>query len=215
MVTHTAVLMVIVLAVVLLSLVCIYRHMTRPKAIECPFCVDRVVLTESHDHALVCQHCQVHFVVDAQGDLSPCIEAQAQERDPPLRCAPRLSHGPTVSKSTNGLCRSCNHHQRIIVSLLSQMDPIDQDDEQLADWKSYLERKYPLCSPCQLVVQKKLAGLGQTLKLNYLDLLLAKEKKQRTTAQASLVTKNVIQEPTTLPLCVSRHTNRIGACHIE
>lgn len=141
---------------------------------ECPYCVPVRMLKGSSAGGrkqmknLYCDGCESRFEVTPAGEVEPLIPTLApEETTPGRRTCIALEQG-RMSFDDPILCRNCQHHQNIIMQLLSAYDPsndmtndnggVEEEEEaaRLTQYREDLERRYPLCVTCRGRIQERL-----------------------------------------------------------
>lgn len=167
----------IYLSIVLPILCCVYIVVTRGirskrQKYSCPFCLPFCPLVPEAVGSPIwtCSSCQGRFrhSRDENGDVEwiPVIPepyGMNENSQSSFWNMPGGARSPQKGP-TNGLCRLCNHHQSIIVHFLSQLeDPDTIPQPRLASILDSLEQRYPLCTSCRYIVEKRLGSQDKKL----------------------------------------------------
>lgn len=94
-------------------------------------------------------------------EMEPVLPAMPAEPTPSRRTCIPLEQGRLQLEGDGLLCRTCQHHQSILLQLLSAYEsPAGMDEErEAAHYQRHrqdLERRYPLCGACRARVQERL-----------------------------------------------------------
>ncbi|AAW41163.1 conserved hypothetical protein [Cryptococcus deneoformans JEC21] len=114
-----------------------------------------------------CERCGCWNIRDAAGEMMSDLPAMHNStfnsKSFALRAQPSSSHLPTASSSTSPFCRNCLTNQTLVMNLLANYLP-DEDDPSyptlyanFSDYLSSLHARYPpVCSSCQPAVDDAL-----------------------------------------------------------
>ncbi|WVR08586.1 hypothetical protein IAU60_005641 [Kwoniella sp. DSM 27419] len=158
------------------------RSSTRPTPVQCFFCLSTTFIppkattepaSTRYDRKgkgriaeagtqwnWYCERCGCQNLRDERGemisDLPAMHETAANERSFSLRATPSSSHLPSSSSSASPFCRGCLSNQTLIMNMLANYLPDDDDPSfptLYADLPAYLARLHvrypPVCSNCQ------------------------------------------------------------------
>lgn len=170
---------------------------------ECPYCVPVRMLRGSGAGGrkqvknLHCDECESHFEVTPAGEVEPIIPTLApEETTPGRRTCIALEQG-RMSFDDPILCRNCQHHQNIIMQLLSAYDPSsdmnnengeEEEATRLTQYREDLERRYPLCVTCRSRIQERLRVVEYKVRTR--RLAARSSKLERATAKEPRLGRN-------------------------
>lgn len=136
----------------------------------CPFCFPTAVLDTKGARTLTCPSCETRFI-RKDNELEPIIPPMPQDATPQRRTCIPLDQGK-LSLTDPLLCKTCQHHQTILLQLLSagesraisfldkpeaDSEAAEEEEQQyLQKYRKDLERRYPLCATCRTRVQDRL-----------------------------------------------------------
>lgn len=180
---------------------------------ECHFCCSPPVFlikSSTKEDQWNCPSCQTRYrqLSINSNELEPLTPSRSSSmldpNDAPLSrptCTP-LEQGKLQFEDSL-LCRTCQHHQSIIIQLLSAYEPLsprnniatsgngasddkeeglDQDEEwnKLTQYRHDLERRYPLCALCRARVQERLQAIEYKVRTQRLASICRGSKKNTT-----------------------------------
>ncbi|PJF17222.1 hypothetical protein PSACC_02964 [Paramicrosporidium saccamoebae] len=123
--------------------------------VDCPNCYPLIHLNTTGRGTFKCPSCETRFeerLVDGQLELEPIIPPMPMEATPSRRTCIPLEQGRLLLEEP-ALCRTCLHHQTILLQLLSAYEG---DESKVGQYSEDLERRYPLCATCRTRVRDRL-----------------------------------------------------------
>ncbi|KAL2720037.1 uncharacterized protein V1478_010303 [Vespula squamosa] len=150
-----------------------------PMKVNCWFCNNNTKIRRQELEWWLCPSCEQFNGFSENGDYMYDIpELYKDSTDNSVKYCRNQSKIELFHKNT--LCKECNKHQKIKLAELSNFEPTNEKkyDQEIQQFKHFLEKKYPLCINCNAIVQNVLAK--QTMWLAHYKMLFLKQKPIRT-----------------------------------
>ncbi|KAI1285568.1 Transmembrane protein [Halotydeus destructor] len=144
---------------VIIMLFIYINNFRRVKSVVCWFCSSKCKVQANNTNSWVCPACSQYNGFQKDGDYNKTISAFHEESlNPNVYCR----RGPMNSVS-NGLCDSCNLNQQVLIKLVSEFEPFNDDnfEHEFKQYKKELENMYSLCSKCRMHVANVLLSKSQ------------------------------------------------------
>ncbi|GAB6026325.1 hypothetical protein CHUAL_012531 [Chamberlinius hualienensis] len=162
------------------SIVIIYiSKWLRPRfsiTVNCWFCQRDTTLSYNQRNSWVCPSCKQYNGFDKNGDYNCVISSQYNS---PFDHSSQYCDLIPYKENKNGLCVTCNRNQVLKVKQLAHFEPLNEEyyNEEVEDYRQYLESIYRLCSTCEVVVKQKLSYLNREHRKNWLNWRLGKKSE--------------------------------------
>jgi len=124
---------------------------------ECPYCIPVSRMRNASEGYYECRKCNSKFqLIDNELEAVVSSAPVAKSRPTCLLASKNpLSQSPL-------LCQNCEHHQNIILQLLSSFESSDSEKD-VKRYREGLERRYPLCVGCRARIDERLRQLDYRL----------------------------------------------------
>ncbi|KAJ8682828.1 hypothetical protein QAD02_018620 [Eretmocerus hayati] len=180
-----------------------------PVRVNCWFCDSNAQIHRQSLNWWLCPQCEQYNGFSEDGDYRFEIPEQHELQKKGASNNKWYCQKSKVSTSKYSLCRECNRREELKLSKLRELeDSADlNNDEQIARFERTFEKKYPLCSRCQNVVQRVLCK--QTLWLTQYKMLLFKQKPIKRIIESREKIEKVLRVALLLLASMSIHSSDV------